>query len=109
MKFLLLVIFLLTAASAFSQTNYSDTTRHTFMLVGPACPVCNDKHPENKFDFIIKCVGCITTPEIEANNKLVIQYMDKKYGQGWTKNYLKTYCQDFPINQDKKQVILKQK
>ncbi len=95
--------------SGFSQkvNKTIDTTQITYFYVGDGCPFCNDEHKERKYGFTIKCVGCEVTPEIESNNKITIKKLDKKYGQGWTRNYLKTYCNNASINEKKKQVHFK--
>jgi hypothetical protein len=102
----LLVLFLLTISfSASSQTTAKtkDKLKLTYYYVGEGCPFCIDEHPEKEFGFTIKCVGCIMTDTIEKNNKAVTLQLDKKYGQCWTSNYVKTYCDNIQLDsKDKK-------
>jgi hypothetical protein len=65
----------------------------TYFYVFQGCPPCNREHPEKQYGFKIKCVGCNMTQEIKDHNLKIIQTLDKKYGQGWTEKYLKSYCE----------------
>ena len=91
-----LSILLTVSLSSFSQSE-KDTTRKQELIyyyVGEGCPAIFINHPERKHGFIVKCVGCFETEEIEINNKRVIKEIDKKKGEGWTASYLKSMIND---------------
>jgi hypothetical protein len=106
MKSNFLIVFLLTI-SLFASSQTSSVAikklKLTYYYVGEGCPFCINEHPEKEYGFIIKCVGCIMADTTENNNNAVTLQLDKKYGQGWTSNYIAKYCEDIKTkSEDKK-------
>lgn len=105
------IIFLTATLLSLSQSSYgqTDSTAHKnnkdslenisliYFYVGDGCPFCNLDHPETKYGFKIECVGCNMTKEIEDNNIKVSQILDKKYGNRWTEEYIRSYCESMDI------------
>ncbi|MGB4930040.1 MAG: hypothetical protein WBP43_08725 [Chitinophagales bacterium] len=104
-------IFLTATLLSLSQTSYgqTDSTAHKnnkdslenisliYFYVGDGCPFCNLDHPETKYGFKIECVGCNMTKEIEDNNIKVSKALDKKYGNRWTEEYIRSYCESMDL------------
>ena len=103
----ILTIFLLTISlSAFSQTKSKTTKKPklTYYYVGDGCPFCIEENTGEQFGLTIKCIGCQMTDTTKKHNESVMQQLDKKYGQGWTSNYIIAICDNVPINSEDKKV-----
>lgn len=95
----LTMILILSASLSYGQLDSTKIKKNdtnsqvelTYFYAGPFCPYCNIDHPETKFGFKIKCVGCMILTEELANNLEVSEILDKKYGKGWTEKYIAKY------------------